>query len=149
MNAFSKVFSTFFGIGFFPIAPGTLASLLAALLYRGASSLSTPLSTAGIVAGLFFLGAAASGAYARELGLEDPGVIVIDEVVGQILALSLAPAGWKWTAAGFFIFRFFDIFKPFPVRLAERLPWGWGIMADDILAALYTALLLRAWTWIR
>jgi phosphatidylglycerophosphatase A len=61
----------------------------------------------------------------------------------------MIPAGWTFVAAGFILFRLFDVLKPFPIRRIERLPWGWGIMADDVLAGIYAALLLHAYLWVR
>jgi phosphatidylglycerophosphatase A len=69
---------------------------------------------------------------------KDPGYVVIDEVVGQIVTLLLRPdAAWKWLLTGFVVFRVLDVIKPFPARQAERLPGGWGIMTDDLAAGLY------------
>ena len=65
-------------------------------------------------------------------------VVVVDEVVGQMLTLLLIPhATWKWLLGGFLLFRLFDIVKPFPARQAERIPRGWGIMLDDVVAGVY------------
>ena len=71
---------------------------------------------------------------ADELADHDPAAIVWDEVVGLLTAMIAAPAGWTWLVAGFVLFRFFDIVKPWPVRAAERAPGGLGIMLDDLVA---------------
>jgi phosphatidylglycerophosphatase A len=78
------------------------------------------------------------------LNNDDPQIAVIDEVSGQHLTylLSLTLLNWKYLLLGFILFRVFDIWKPFPVRQAESLPGGWGIMADDWLAGIYAALIL-------
>ncbi|RZP29279.1 phosphatidylglycerophosphatase A, partial [bacterium] len=73
----------------------------------------------------------------RHYRREDPGEIVIDEVAGMMLTLLWLPSGWMPFLVGFLAFRFFDIVKPFPARLAERLPGGVGVMADDLVAGLY------------
>jgi len=73
----------------------------------------------------------------------DPGVVVIDEVVGMLLTLAFVPVGWAGVLAGFVLFRLFDIIKPYPCARAERLPGGWGIMADDVLAGVYANVVLR------
>jgi phosphatidylglycerophosphatase A len=86
---------------------------------------------------------AASAAYAAELGQLDPGCIVIDEVCGQLIALAFLPAAWVPVGASFVLFRFFDIIKPWPIRKLEKLPGGWGIMADDVGAGLAAAALAR------
>jgi phosphatidylglycerophosphatase A len=80
---------------------------------------------------------------ARLVGKKDPGIIVIDEVLGQWVALLGASAkGWKVLLAGFLLFRLFDIWKPWPVRQLEKLPEGTGIVVDDLAAGLYGALIL-------
>jgi len=149
MKSLAKIVSIFFGAGKFPVAPGTFASLIAALGYHFALRTLRPLPYSLLVFGLFVLGVLAAGAYARELNRKDPRPIVIDEVVGQLIALFLAPAGWLWTGVGFLLFRIFDVLKPFPIRRMERFPWGWGIMADDVLAGVFSALILQATLWLR
>lgn len=149
MKAASKILATFFGVGLFPVAPGTLASAAAVLIYKLAlHGLAWPLYLL-LLAALFFAGAAASAAHAAELGQPDPGRIVVDEVCGQLLALALLPATWISLAISFVLFRFFDIIKPGPIRKLEKLPGGWGIMADDLAAGLAAAVLARlALIWI-
>jgi len=143
MNVLGRVLATFFGLGLAPLAPGTVASAAAALLYRFfLHGLAAPLYALVVIA-VFFAGVLASARYARELGRTDPGRIVIDEVCGQLVALAFLPAGWVPLAVSFALFRFFDIIKPWPIRRLERLPGGWGIMADDIAAGLIAAVLAR------
>lgn len=92
---------------------------------------------------LLFPGIWASTRTARLLGKKDPGMVVIDEVLGQWVTLLGAPfLSWKTLLAGFLLFRLFDIWKPGPVRMLERLPEGTGIMADDLAAGLCGALIL-------
>jgi phosphatidylglycerophosphatase A len=98
---------------------------------------------AAMVVVLFLAGAAASGRFARIMGRDDPGFIVIDEVCGQMIALFLVSPSLLNLALSFALFRFFDIIKPFPVRNAEGFPGGWGIMADDVVAGVFAALVLR------
>jgi phosphatidylglycerophosphatase A len=139
----TRVLATFFGLGFAPAAPGTVASAAAAALYALAlHELSAPLDVLLILA-LFFVGTAVSSRYAAELGRPDPGRIVIDEVCGQLIALAFLPFNWLAVALSFALFRFFDIIKPWPIRKLERLPGGWGIMADDVGAGLAAAVLAR------
>lgn len=143
MRPVPKILATFFGLGYFPVAPGTLASLVAALLYKFLLfRLAWPVLAALVVA-LFLVGVAAAAVTARDLGDPDPSVVVIDEVCGQTATLLLVPATWVWVAAGFVLFRLFDVWKPFPIRRLERLPGGWGIMADDMAAAVAAALVLH------
>jgi phosphatidylglycerophosphatase A len=143
VKSVSGAVATFFGLGLVPLAPGTLASAAAAVIYKLVlHDLSGPLF--GILIGLlFFAGVAVSAAHARELGRPDPGRIVIDEVCGQLVALAFLPAGWLPLGISFALFRFFDIIKPWPIRRLERLPAGWGIMADDVGAGLAAAAMAR------
>ena len=139
MKAVSRILATFFGIGLFPVAPGTLASAVAVLIYKLAlHELAWPLYLL-LLAALIPVGAAAAAAYASELGRPDPSRIVVDEVCGQLLALALFPDGWIPLAISFALFRVFDIIKPWPIRRLENIPGGWGIMADDIGAGLAAA----------
>jgi len=153
--------ATAFGIGYIPVAPGTWGSLVGVILYWGlrgyASALQLilfpsyfqlPLGLAHFVfAGILAaLAIAAAGVWsadrtAKSARLKDPQFVVIDEVSGQFLTylLALSPANWKYLLLGFILFRAFDIWKPFPVRQAESLPGGWGIMADDWMAGVYAA----------
>ena len=143
MNTLSMIFSTFFGTGFFPIAPGTAASFLTVLLFKlGLYKFFWPFQALIIVV-LFIAGGAASTRYARLLNRKDPGRIVIDETCGQLIALFLVTPGWKELLLAFFLFRIFDIIKPYPIRKLEAIPHGWGIMADDVGAGLAAAGFLR------
>ena len=131
------------GAGYFPVAPGTAGSLVGiaiivglGLLPLGGFAAGAVLAAASLV--LFFVGVWAAGVAEKHFGRTDPGQVVIDEVVGQMLTLLLIPhATWKWLLGGFLLFRAFDIVKPFPARQAERIPRGWGIMVDDVIAGLY------------
>jgi phosphatidylglycerophosphatase A len=143
VKTIARVLAVFFGLGLAPVLPGTVASAAATVLHvvllRGLAVAAYAL----LVVGLFFVGAAVSGAYAAELGRPDPGRIVIDEVCGQLVALAFLPPGWLPAGLAFVLFRFFDIIKPGPIRRLERLPGGWGIMADDVGAGLAAAVLTR------
>ncbi len=143
MNALARIVATFFGAGFCPIAPGTAASFVSALLYLFLlNGLSWPAQALVIVA-LFLVGVPAASRYAAELGQKDPGRIVIDEACGQLIALFMLPPDPVSVAAAFFLFRIFDIIKPYPIKKLEGFPRGWGIMADDVGAGLASALVLR------
>ncbi len=136
------------GAGYFPIAPGTAGSAVGVAIVAGLERL--PLQAAwqmalvGILAGvLFAVGVWAAGEAEKFFGRVDPGQVVIDEVVGQMVTLLARPrASWKWLLAGFLLFRAFDIIKPFPARRAERLHGGWGIMMDDGIAGFYGLVVL-------
>jgi len=124
------------GVGWFPIAPGTAGSAVGVVIYLLTRSWSAP-AQAAVLLGITLVGVWAAGVAESELKKEDPGPVVIDEVAGQLLTLFLTGVGWKGAIAGFFIFRVFDIVKPFPARRLERLHGGFGIMADDLMAAVY------------
>ena len=141
MKFLQRAIATFLGLGFFPIAPGTLTSLAVVLAYRLSGPAEIPpLGFAAGVVILFLVGSAASTAYSREIGQRDPGRIVIDEACGQLIALFQVPGGWAPLAVSFFLFRVLDILKPFPIRRLELLPRGWGIMADDVAAGILAGL---------
>lgn len=131
-----------FGAGLLRWAPGTAGTAVAvpfALLLR---SLPEAYFWFTLVA-LAAIGVYLCGATARRLGTADPGGIVWDEMVGFWLSVALLPVQPVWWLAAFVLFRFFDIVKPWPIRSVERrVPGGWGIMADDIVAALYAMALL-------
>ncbi|HEX9761388.1 MAG TPA: phosphatidylglycerophosphatase A [Candidatus Acidoferrales bacterium] len=155
--------ATGFGLGYIPKAPGTAGSLggvalvWALLQFHpephtfamvGGYAVSIPLFLFLIVLGMISLtGVWAAGCVARQSDNKDPQIVVIDEVSGQMLAfvpVILHSGNWKYLLLGFILFRVFDIWKPFPARQAERLPGGWGIMADDWVAGIYAALGLWA-----
>lgn len=145
MNRLAVVLATWFGCGYFPWGPGTAGSaaaiLIAVLLnrYTGAGRITL------LALVIVLLGPAiwAATRTARLLNKEDPGVVVIDEVLGQwVTLLGAAARSWKVILAAFVLFRLFDIWKPWPVRNFEKLPEGAGIVADDLVAGLYGALIL-------
>jgi phosphatidylglycerophosphatase A len=132
-----------FGAGLSPQAPGTVGTLVGVALYLVLSMLPVALYVL-IVAGLFAAGVWAVGSVAAEVGSDDPPAIVWDEVVGFLVAMIAAPAGIMWIIAGFALFRAFDIYKPWPIAGFEgRFKGGLGIMLDDLLAGVYTWLVLH------
>ena len=139
----SRSVASFFGIGFFPVAPGTAGSAVALLI--GAALMSGPPWLLPLAAAL----AAVAGYFAIRHGVadsnSDPGWVVIDEVAGQWIAmLGLAEISATGLAAAFVGFRLLDVWKPGPVGWADRQPGAFGIMADDILAGAGVALALYA-----
>ncbi len=143
MKLFSKVISSFFGIGFFPVAPGTLASLITVLIYKYVLyQLEWPFLLVLFVF-IYLLGVTASSKYVSLTGKHDPGEVVIDEVLGQLIALFLLKPSWILVLSAFFLFRFFDIIKPLFIKKAEKFSKGWGIMLDDIIAGMYTSIILN------
>lgn len=132
------------GVGYFPWAPGTAGSAVGLLVVIVIGRLPFPrvLQTGILAAGavaILALGVWAAGRAEKFFGRVDPGQVVIDEVMGQMLAFLGRPdQTWKWLLAGFVLFRAFDVVKPFPARHAERAPGGWGIMLDDVVAGAYS-----------
>lgn len=129
-------------VGYLPPAPGTLGSLLGLLLLW-------PLKpgTVQVLVTLFLIGVGivVADRAARVIGGQDPPAIVIDEIAGIAVATLLLPPQVQERVVAFVIFRLFDVIKPFPARQAERLPGGFGIVGDDLIAGLYTNLLVRLW----
>jgi len=132
--------ATGFFSGLFPIAPGTAGSLLILTLLWFLHLSAVQLLVLGLLC--FFLGVWSSGAVARARGLKDPQIVVVDEMAGMILSLVAAPHTLPGYGLAFVLFRFFDIRKPFPVKWAEKVPGGWGIMLDDVLAGAYVFVIL-------
>lgn len=120
-----------------------MGSLVGILLYIPLSYLTLGSYLVTLLA-LIFLAAWASTIAEILLGEKDSQKIVIDEVVGILVTLALVPYSWKFMLAGFMLFRLFDIWKPFPVRLCQdRLPAGWGVVMDDVTAGIYANLVLQ------
>jgi phosphatidylglycerophosphatase A len=131
-----------FGLGLAPKAPGTFGTLLGIPLHHATVGLDLPLRGA-IIALAFGLGVWVCGRAARTLGVHDHPGIVWDEVVGFMIAMLAAPAGWLGTVTGFALFRLFDVWKPWPIRAVDRgVHGGLGIMLDDLLAGAMAAAIL-------
>lgn len=138
-----NLFSLGFGLGASPWAPGTFGTLLGIPLYLLLRDQPLWIYLGAILL-VFVLGALAAQYTARSLGQHDHGAIVIDEVAGYLVAMIAAPAGWEWIAAGFALFRLFDIWKPWPIRWVDRsVHGGIGIMLDDIIAGAYALIVLQ------
>lgn len=131
------------GTGLLPVAPGTWGSLLALMVFWWLPPLPLAWQWMGLGAA-FLLGCLICGVSARRLGVHDHGGIVFDEIVAMLLVLSVTPRQPGWTLAAFLLFRFFDVVKPWPIREVDhRIAGGLGIMLDDVLAAFYSALVIR------
>ena len=132
-----------FGAGLSPFAPGTAGTLVGFPLYWLLGPAHSPWALLAVVAVLFAIGVWACGVTGRNLGISDHGGMCWDEIVAFLLILEIAPDGLYWQVAAFFLFRFFDVVKPSPIReLDLRMKGGFGVMFDDILAAGYTLLAL-------
>ena len=135
--------ATGLGSGLVPWAPGTAGSVVAVGLFWVTTRFDSAWLPVAVFLALVLAGFWSAGATALRLGKKDPGAIVIDEFAGQFLALLALPHSWPVLAAGFVLFRLFDIFKPPPARRLEALPGATGIMTDDLVAGLYANLLLQ------
>lgn len=139
--------ATFGYVGRFPFAPGTAGSAAALPLFAALRVAGRPEVELAAIAGLFAAGCWAASAAEVHAGRTDPGFVVLDEVVGMLLTLALVPVSWSGALVGFFLFRLFDIVKPFPARRCEQLHGGLGIMADDVVAGIYGNVALRLVLW--
>jgi phosphatidylglycerophosphatase A len=132
-----------FGAGAMPVAPGTFGTLVAIPLYIWLAPLPL-LAYLAVVFVMLVLGIWLCHVTARDIGVHDHGGIVWDEIVGYLLTMVAAPPGWLWIVLGFILFRLFDIVKPWPIGLADkRVSGGFGIMLDDVIAALYAWLIMQ------
>jgi len=130
-------------------APGTFGTLAAIPLYLLLVNYTRWPAYAVIVAIMFLFGVWMCDRTERDIGVHDHSGIVWDEFVGYLVTMFYAPAGWVWLVAGFFLFRLFDIWKPFPVRQMERrYQKGFGIMVDDVVAGIYAGLVLQTLVYL-
>lgn len=133
-----------FGVGLLPRAPGTAGTLLAFPFFWLLKDVSSTGFYLLIVAALFALGVWVGEKTNQALGVADHSGIVWDEVVAFLLVLFFTPVTWGWYLLAFLLFRLFDIWKPFPIRYFDRrLKNGWGVMFDDLLAGVYTVIVIK------
>ena len=146
-NRALMILATLGPVGFLQPAPGSWGSAVAVVLAAILAILSTWLLEIATLL-VCLLGVLAAGRYQTVTSRHDAPEVVIDEVAGQWIALLAVPLDWRWYLLAFLLFRLFDILKPGPVRMAENLPGGIGVMADDIVAGMLAAaclLLIRWW----
>jgi phosphatidylglycerophosphatase A len=129
--------------GYFPFAPGTVGSAAGLVVYLLVWWTQSAAVEAGLIAGVYVVGIWAGTTAERFFGGIDPGPVVIDEVLGMLITLAFMPVGLATAIAGFFLFRIFDVIKPFPAGRLENLHGGLGVMSDDAMAAVYANLSLR------
>ena len=134
--------------GYFPFAPGTVGSAAGLLVYLLVWWTGSTLVEVGLITGLFLAGVWAGTTAEQYFGGIDPGPIVLDEVVGMLITLAFIPVGLTGALAGFVLFRFFDVIKPWPANRLESLHGGLGVMADDAMAAVYANLSLHGLLWL-
>lgn len=137
-----------FGTGALPIAPGTFGTLIAIPFYLVLSALS--LSLYLFVVLLIILGSTwLCDRVSKEIGVEDHQGMCLDEIVGYLVTMINVPRGLIWIAAGFILFRIFDIWKPWPIRYAdEKIHGGFGMILDDVLAGMYSCIILQIFAWV-
>ena len=148
MTRLAVFVATFGYAGYFPVAPGTIGSLAGLLVYILVWWAKSPVLELTAIGLLFAAGVWAGTVAERYFGGIDPGPIVIDEVVGMLITLLFIPVGWPGALLGFFLFRIFDVIKPYPAGRLERLHGGLGVMADDAMAAVYANVSLRLALWL-
>jgi len=149
MNWFNKIsvyISTCLGVGYMPKMPGTFGTMLAVLVYivlpRQWFSSDMIILAAIMFFSLLVIGIVTASMAEEKLGKDAPA-IVIDEFFGFLLGVWLIPRSWMIVVLAFVLFRIFDILKPFPIYQSQRLPKGLGVMADDLLAGVFTNICLR------
>ena len=142
----------FFGLGFgsglAPKAPGTFGTLVGYPLFWLISVYALPIQLF-IIAALFIIGVYFCDVTGKALGVSDHGGIVWDEIVAMMLVLAFTPNQWQWWLVAFLLFRLFDIWKPYPIRQFDaKLKNGFGVMFDDLLAAIYAIIGLQGLLWV-
>lgn len=144
------IIATGFGAGFWPWGPGTAGALLAILLWMGVAQFLSPLlliaATAAFIVVFTILGTWATARLMPYWG-EDPSRVVVDEMVGVGIPLLVA-ACWQEAVTAFVLFRFFDIVKPLGIRALDRRKGPFWVMADDLLAGFYSAIVLSLFVWV-
>ena len=142
MNRFFLFLAAGFGAGYVPMAPGTAGTLVAIPIFLVLSPIPFPLYELTIVA-FFFFASWISGEAERCWGRKDDPRIVIDEITGYLITMLWLPKTTLFIILGFFLFRFFDIVKPPPIRLLEKVKGGYGVVLDDVLAGVYANIVLQ------
>ncbi len=140
-------FALGFGSGLAAKAPGTFGTLVGLPLFWVITSYALYIQLL-IITGLFLIGIYFCHKTSQDLGIADHGGIVWDEIVAIMLVLSFTPKNWVWWFVAFLLFRLFDIWKPFPIRQFDaKLKNGFGVMFDDLLAAIYAIVAVKAILW--
>lgn len=148
MIRFAVFLATVAYCGYFPIAPGTVGSAAGLVVYLLVYWSHSRVVELGLIAAVFAVGTWSATHAERYFGGIDPGPVVIDEVLGQLITLALIPVNWKIAAAGFVLFRIYDVIKPYPANRLEAFHGGFGVMADDAMAGVYANLTLRLLIWL-
>jgi phosphatidylglycerophosphatase A len=142
MKHFFLFLAAGFGAGYVPMAPGTAGTVVAIPIFLLLSSIPSPLYELTILT-FFFFASWISGEAQTCWGKKDHPRIVIDEIVGYLITMLWLPKTTLFIILGFFLFRFFDIVKPPPIRLLEKVEGGYGVVLDDVLAGVYANIILQ------
>ena len=133
----ANYFSTVVKIGYLPLAPGTWGSLVALLIWYIIIGHISSIALIALIIIIFALGVYTSSITESALEIKDPSIIVIDEWVGQWIALMFLQKSIVWGIVAFVLFRLFDIWKPYPINKLDNIKGGIGVMLDDVLAGIY------------
>ena len=143
MNRFFLILATGFGVGYSPVAPGTLGTLVAIPIYYFLSEIPSPLYEITLI-GFIFLSVWISEKAEIFFVKKDDQRIVIDEIIGFLITMLWIPKTTRFIIIGFILFRFFDILKPIPIRRLEKgLKGGYGVVLDDVAAGAYANIVLQ------
>jgi phosphatidylglycerophosphatase A len=148
VKSLSLAVATAFGVGLVPFAPGTFGSAAGLAVYAVVRLAGSPAAELATILVVYFAGAWAATRAETHFGHIDPGPVVVDEVLGMLVTLALVPVSITGALAGFVLFRVFDVIKPPPCNTFEKLPGGWGVMTDDLMAAIYSHLCVRGLVWM-
>lgn len=148
MTRFAVFVATVAYCGYFPFAPGTVGSAAGLVVYLLVWWAGSPLFEAALILAVAAAGVWSGSIAERHFGGIDPAPVVIDEVLGMLITLAFIPVGLSGAITGFVLFRIFDVIKPFPAGRLENLHGGFGVMADDAMAAIYSNLALRLVLWL-
>lgn len=152
MKSLSLAVATAFGVGYVPFAPGTFGSLAGLVVFlavrAGSAAVGLPVLELVAIVLVYLIGAWSATAAEAHFGHIDPGPIVIDEVLGMLVTLAFVPVSLTGALVGFALFRVFDVIKPPPCNRLEALPGGWGVMSDDLMAALYAYACVQLLAWL-
>jgi phosphatidylglycerophosphatase A len=134
--------------GYFPVAPGTVGSAAGLIVYLLVWWAHSRVFEVALIVAVFVVGTWAATHAERYFGGIDPGPVVIDEVLGQLVTFAFIPVGWHAAIVGFVLFRIYDVIKPYPANRLEKFHGGLGIMADDAAAGVYANITLRVLMWL-
>jgi phosphatidylglycerophosphatase A len=146
---FHKLFSSTLGIGYIKGGGSVAATVCGVCWYFAWRGGYPPVTLSVAVTVLITAIGVWSSSMMEPVWGKDPSKVVIDEVSGMCISLLFLPVNVTYLLCGFILFRFFDILKPLYIRKMELLPAGWGIMADDVLAGVYTNILLQTVVWFK